>query len=130
MQIALPIMKILAMAAAQGLAVAHWPVDKGFICGDLTIVSEQDIFGTRLARPVDAGAGNFLTEVSALEQGDLVVHVEHGIGRYEKLETVSAAGIEHDCLMLIYQGGDKYITVENIAAALSLWQRFNRCCAR
>ena len=106
----------LGDALSQGLAVAYWPVDKGFVCGNLTLVTEQDIFGTRLARPVGRRrAENFLTEVSALEQGDLVVHVEHGIGRYEKLETVSAAGIEHDCLMLIYQGGDKlFLPVENI----------------
>ena len=106
----------LADALSQGIAVTYWPLDKGFVFDNLTIVTEQDIFGTRLARPVGRRrADNFLTEVSALEQGDLVVHVEHGIGRYEKLETVSAAGIEHDCLMLIYQGGDKlYLPVENI----------------
>ena len=44
-----------------------------------------------------------------------MVHVEHGIGRYEKLETITSSGLEHDCLMLSYHGGDKlYLPVENI----------------
>ena len=44
-----------------------------------------------------------------------MVHVEHGIGRYEKLETIKSGGSDHDCLMLLYQGGDKlYLPVENI----------------
>ena len=98
------------------VATACWPLEKGFALENLQVITEQDIFGTRLARPVGRRrAENFLTEVSALEQGDLVVHVEHGIGRYEKLETINSGGSEHDCLMLIYQGGDKlYLPVENI----------------
>ena len=113
---AVPYAEQLSQALTSPIATAHWPLETGFECGPLRVITEQDIFGTRLARPVGRRrADNFLTEVSSLEQGDLVVHVEHGIGRYEKLETINSGGIEHDCLMLLYHGGDKlYLPVENI----------------
>ena len=48
-------------------------------------------------------------------EGDLVVHAEHGIGRFEGLETLEIAGAPHDCLKLVYQGGDKlFVPVENL----------------
>ncbi|MCD8497817.1 MAG: transcription-repair coupling factor [Alphaproteobacteria bacterium] len=50
-----------------------------------------------------------------MDEGDLVVHVDHGIGRFVALETVKAAGVMHDCLKLEYAGGDKlFIPVENL----------------
>ena len=115
-QTAVPYITALSDLADIKIATAYWPLEKGFVLGQLQVITEQDIFGTRLARPAGRRrADNFLTEVSALEQGDLVVHVEHGIGRYEKLETIKSGGSDHDCLMLIYQGGDKlYLPVENI----------------
>ncbi|MBP0574001.1 hypothetical protein J8J27_25210, partial [Mycobacterium tuberculosis] len=58
---------------------------------------------------------DFLTEVTSLDEGDLVVHVDHGIGRFVGLKTITAAGAPHDCLEIVYQGGDKlYLPVENI----------------
>jgi transcription-repair coupling factor (superfamily II helicase) len=83
----------------------------------MTVITEQDIFGSRISRPQGRRrrAEDFLREVSSLEQGDLVVHVEHGIGRYEGLETISSDGTDHDCLHLSYSGGDRlYLPVENI----------------
>ena len=111
-----PLVDDLSGALGSRVAAAYWPLETGFALEHITVITEQDIFGTRLARPVGRRrAENFLTEVSSLEQGDLVVHVEHGIGRYEKLETIQSGGSDHDCLMLLYQGGDKlYLPVENI----------------
>ena len=97
------------------LAVAE--LDRGFETGDLVVITEQDIFGDRMrGRPGrDRKADAFLTELSALNEGDLVVHREHGIGRYEGLETVAAAGADHDCLRLTYQGGDTlFVPAENM----------------
>lgn len=89
----------------------------GFVAEDLLVVTEQDILGDRLARKSKGRkkADNFLREVSSLDEGDLVVHVEHGIGRFIGLETVKADGTLHDCLKLVYAGDDKlYVPVENI----------------
>ena len=60
-------------------------------------------------------AENFLKDTTTLSPGDLVVHVEHGIGRYTGLETIKALGVPHDCVALEYAGGDRlYLPVENI----------------
>ncbi len=60
-------------------------------------------------------ADNFIAEATMLTAGDLVVHVDHGIGRFVGSTTVQAAGAPHDCLELHYAGGDKlFLPVENI----------------
>src|SRR5690606_41788835 len=57
----------------------------------------------------------FLAELSALNRGDLVVHFDHGIGKYLGLETSTVGESQHDCVRLAYHGGDKLtIPVENI----------------
>ncbi|QQG37233.1 MAG: transcription-repair coupling factor [Micavibrio aeruginosavorus] len=92
-------------------------LEHGFIAPDLAVITEQDILGDRLARASKKRkkADNFLREVSSLAPGDLVVHIDHGIGRFESLETVEAAGTLHDCLKLVYDGGDRlFVPVENI----------------
>ena len=97
--------------------LAVWPLEHGFEGRGLCVISEQDILGDRLIRPKKKSkrAENFLTEASGLSPGDLVVHVDHGIGRYKGLETVTAAGAPHECILLEYAGGDRlYLPVENI----------------
>jgi transcription-repair coupling factor (superfamily II helicase) len=97
--------------------VAVWGLEAGFEVGDLAVISEQDILGDRLVRPKrkTKRPQDFLTEVAALTPGDLVVHVDHGIGRFEGLKTIEAAGAPHDCLELHYAGGDRlFLPVENI----------------
>ena len=94
-----------------------WPLESGFQTDQLVVITETDIFGQRLSRPrARRGRGeDFLREVSALEEGDLVVHAEHGIGRYEGLVIIDSSGGPHDCLQIVYAGGDKlYLPVENI----------------
>ena len=84
---------------------------------DAALVTEQDILGDRLARPPRRRANyqDFVAEVAALAPGDLVVHAEHGIGRYDGLVTLDVAGAPHDCLRVIYAGDDKlFVPVENI----------------
>ncbi|SEN32940.1 transcription-repair coupling factor [Paracoccus alcaliphilus] len=109
-----------AKPRAVGLAV--WPLDEGFVAegqalGPIAVISEQDVLGDRLVRGAKKRrrAENFLQDTTALSPGDLVVHVEHGIGRYTGLETIKAAGVPHDCVALEYAGGDRlFLPVENI----------------
>ncbi|MGI9382604.1 MAG: transcription-repair coupling factor [Methyloligellaceae bacterium] len=107
-----------AMALADGItAMAVLGLEAGFETADLSVVGEQDILGDRLVRPRTQRrrAADALTEAASLSVGDLVVHVDHGIGRFEGLSTIEAAGAPHDCLELIYHDGDKlYLPVENI----------------
>jgi transcription-repair coupling factor (superfamily II helicase) len=104
-------------SAPEGLYLrAVLPVDHGFVTPDLAVISETDILGDRLARPRrKRRASNFLAEASALTAGDLVVHLDHGIGRYEGLRTLDIQEAPHDCLELLYAGESKlYLPVENI----------------
>ena len=93
------------------------PLERGFECDDLAIIGEQDILGDRMVRPArqTRRAEQFIMEASQLTASDLVVHIEHGIGRYEGLVTIEVSGAPHDCLRVVYDGGDKlYVPVENI----------------
>ncbi|MDG2003094.1 MAG: transcription-repair coupling factor [Novosphingobium sp.] len=104
--------------AADGRPVALvLPLETGFANDEVELVTEQDILGDRLVRRKkrrkDADA--FLAELSALTPGDLVVHMEHGVGRYEGLLSIPVGKAPHDCVMMLYAGGDKlYIPVENL----------------
>ncbi len=101
-----------------GVHLAVWPLERGFEAENLTVIAEEDILGDRLvpgARRRRRRAEEFLTEASTLSPGDLVVHIEHGVGRFTGLETITALGAPHDCIALEYAGGDRlYLPVENI----------------
>jgi transcription-repair coupling factor (superfamily II helicase) len=104
-------------AAAEGkVALTVVPLDHGFTLGDLAVLTEQDMLGDRLVRRKRAKkADAFLAELSMLTPGDLVVHADHGIGRYEGLTTIPVGKSPHDCVWLTYGGGDKlFVPVENI----------------
>ncbi|WP_428516384.1 transcription-repair coupling factor [Roseovarius sp.] len=101
----------------RGLHLAVWGLEHGFTAPGMTVIAEQDILGDRLIRSPKKRrrAENFLTEAQSLSPGDLVVHVDHGIGRYKGLEVVTAAGAAHECLLLEYAEQSKlYLPVENI----------------
>jgi transcription-repair coupling factor (superfamily II helicase) len=97
-------------------AVVVLGLEAGFETRDFAIISEQDILGDRLVRRQgrQKRAANFIAEAAALNANDLVVHVDHGIGRYLGLKTIEAAGAPHDCLEIQYDGGKLFLPVENI----------------
>ncbi|OYU39146.1 MAG: transcription-repair coupling factor [Pseudorhodobacter sp. PARRP1] len=100
-----------------GLFLMIWALEAGFTAPGLAVISEQDVLGDRLvAKPrKKRKADNFLREVDTLSVGDLVVHVEHGVGRYLGLETITALGAPHACVALEYAENAKlYLPVENI----------------
>jgi transcription-repair coupling factor (superfamily II helicase) len=99
------------------IALAVLGIEAGFETADAAVISEQDILGDRLVRPRRAQrrADNFIAEATSLTPGDLVVHVDHGIGRFAGLQAIEAAGAPHDCLEIHYHGGDKlFLPVENV----------------
>ncbi len=115
-------------AAAEGIsdltALPHQQVglitlgmERGFVAEDLVVVCEQDLLGERISRPARRRkrADQFIAESTELAEGDLVVHQDHGIGRYDGLETLTVGNAPHDCLRLLYDGNDKlFLPVENI----------------
>ncbi|MGI9524184.1 MAG: transcription-repair coupling factor [Hyphomicrobiaceae bacterium] len=93
-------------------------IERGFEAPDLCVVAEQDILGDRLLRSrrrKAKKASDVITEATAMSVGDLVVHADHGIGRFDGLKTISALGAHHDCAEICYASGDKLLLpVENI----------------
>jgi transcription-repair coupling factor (superfamily II helicase) len=93
------------------------PLDHGFTTPDVAVLTEQDMLGDRLVRrrKTRKAADAFLQELATLSPGDLVVHADHGIGRYEGLTQIPVSKVPHDCVALEYARGDKlYVPVENI----------------
>jgi transcription-repair coupling factor (superfamily II helicase) len=99
------------------VALAVLGLERGFVTDRLAVVAEQDLLGQRIARPPKRRrrADQFIADATEIAAGDLVVHQDHGIGRYDGLEAVTVNGAAHDCLRLLYDGGDKlFLPVENI----------------
>ncbi|WP_112382423.1 transcription-repair coupling factor [Sphingomonas carotinifaciens] len=100
-----------------GVAMIVLPLDHGFTAPDMSVLTEQDMLGDRLVRRAKRrkSADAFLAELATLSPGDLVVHADHGIARYEGLTSVPVGKSPHDCVALSYAGGDKlYVPVENL----------------
>jgi transcription-repair coupling factor (superfamily II helicase) len=99
------------------IALAVLGIDSGFETDDVALITEEDILGERLVRPrrQSKRAENFIAEVTSLSPGDLVVHVDHGIGRFTGLRAIEVAGEPHDCLEIRYASSDKlFLPVENV----------------
>ncbi len=93
------------------------PLEHGFTTPDVAVLTEQDMLGDRLVRRRKSrkAAAAFLAELATLSPGDLVVHADHGIGRYEGLTQIPVSKVPHDCVALEYARGDRlYVPVENI----------------
>ncbi|KQS79095.1 transcription-repair coupling factor [Rhizobium sp. Leaf384] len=98
-------------------AAAVLSLESGFESGDLVVIGEQDILGDRMVRRSKRRkrGADFIAEVAGLDEGSIVVHAEHGIGRFVGLRTIEAAGAPHACLELVYADDAKlYLPVENI----------------
>ena len=100
-----------------GVNLAVWALEHGFEAPSVTVVSEQDVLGDRLIRRTKRRrrAADFIAEAQSLSPGDLVVHVDHGVGRFQGLEVIEALGARHEMLHIEYaEGARLYLPVENI----------------
>ncbi len=92
-------------------------LSQGFRGDGLCFISEQDILGERQHRKTvrKASSKDFIADVGSLNVGELVVHIEHGIGKFLGLENITAGGAPHDCLKILYANDAKlFVPVENI----------------
>ncbi len=94
-------------------------ISAGFVDADarLAIVADEEIFGRRVRRRARKAREEnaFAAAFRELEDGDLVVHVEHGIARYLGLTKMQIRGIEGDFLVLAYEGADRlYLPVAKL----------------
>jgi transcription-repair coupling factor (superfamily II helicase) len=100
----------------KAVGLACLGIEHGFEAPAFALLSEQDVLGDRMVRAQarQRRAQNFLSEASSLAPGDLVTHIEHGVGRYLGLKPIEALGAPHDCLEIQYDGGKLFLPVENI----------------
>ncbi|MGD8303243.1 MAG: transcription-repair coupling factor [Desulfobacterales bacterium] len=94
-------------------------VSAGFVwpSESLAVITEAEIFGLRTHRKktLRPGRPSELLDLQDLKKGDLVVHVEHGIGRYAGLVKLQIDGLANDFLELVYKDGDKlYLPVDRM----------------
>ena len=111
------IQKMLTLNESSHHHIAILPIETGFIAPDMALITEQDMFGERIIRTQKKKRKSeaFLQEAASFVVGELIVHREHGIGRFEGLVTVEVGDSKHDCLKLIYDGDSKlFLPVENI----------------
>lgn len=103
--------------ATERTSLTILPIENGFTTPEFLLLTEQDMFGERIIRTQKKKRKSeaFMQEAASFIEGELIVHREHGIGKFEGLVTVEVGETKHDCLKLIYDGGDKlFLPVENI----------------
>ncbi|MBQ8671467.1 MAG: transcription-repair coupling factor [Alphaproteobacteria bacterium] len=106
----------LTICRKKGIALILAELEHGFRSNEYCLISEQDILGERQHRKArKVTSKDLISDVASLSVGELVVHIEHGIGRFLGLENIMAGNAPHDCLKLLYANNDKlFVPVENI----------------
>lgn len=109
--------KDITRIKGNSIALATLPIEQGFETPTTLLFSEADVLGERIARTTKKKktSAAFFAEAASFNEGDIVVHKEHGIARFAGLITLEVNGAQHDCLKLMYEGDDKlFLPVENI----------------
>ena len=90
----------------------------GFIYNNYVVISSNDLFGNIEEKKKFKNkfkVGTKISNINNLEKGDLVVHVDHGIGKYIEICTLVKNGMKKDYIKLLYADGDiLYLPVEKI----------------
>ena len=85
----------------------------------LVVIDEDEIFGHKTVKPESLrkkrSAGQFIRDMAELNEGDYIVHADHGIGRYVGLQRMEAGGIEQDFLLIVYKEDQRlYVPVTSL----------------
>jgi transcription-repair coupling factor (superfamily II helicase) len=80
----------------------------------LALIAEAEIFGPRAQREHRPARAGGLGDLGEIAEGDLVVHEEHGVGRYRGLKRLDLRGVAQDFLYIEYDGGIVYVPVYRI----------------
>jgi transcription-repair coupling factor (superfamily II helicase) len=98
------------------IALTQLPLEEGFETPDMLILSDSDILGERQGRKTKKKrAQDHILEATSLAANDVVVHIEHGIGRFIGLRTLAVSGAPVDCLEIHYASDAKlFLPVQNI----------------
>jgi transcription-repair coupling factor (superfamily II helicase) len=123
--------EFLDSKASLGLIVS--PLSRGCVFSDspkgaLSIICETELFGHKIAqqrrrdKQKQVSSDALIKDLAELKVGQPIVHLEHGVARYQGLETLDTGGLVAEYLKLEYAGGDKlYVPI----ASLHLISRYN-----
>ncbi len=105
------------------LALTDAPLDEGLDLGEagLEVITEAQLFGDRArqtrrrSRRAQRDAESLIRDLSDLNEGAPVVHVDFGVGRYRGLQRLDLGGYEGEFLTLEYADGDRlYVPVTSL----------------
>lgn len=102
--------------SVKAIGLTKMPINHGYSFDNITFISEQDLLGEKIIRKKSKkNIDNLLDELNNIQIGEYVVHQKHGIGLFSGLEVINVGNCKHDCLKIIYDGGDVlYLPVENL----------------
>ncbi len=93
-----------------GVAIIEGELQHGFVWeGTLAVYGRRDLTATPRPRRRRSGVGAFVSDLRDLRPDDLVVHLDHGIGRFTGFRRVTVEGRELEMLVLDYHGGDSLL---------------------
>ena len=94
---------------ATGATLAIGALDGGFVMPTLRVLTDHEIFrrARRLRRPRRYREAAPSTATGALALGDYVVHLDHGIGIYRGIDTITAGESTLEVAIVEYEGGDR-----------------------
>jgi len=101
---------VIGEGSAAEIRVGNLSAGFEFPEAGLRVLADGDVFPEEVhvhPRGKARGVRSFLSDFRDLRIGDLVVHQDHGIGRFEGLQTIEVLGLTHEFMVLSYQGGDK-----------------------
>ena len=104
------------------ISIIRLSLKSGFECffdnsENLIVITDEDLFGKKIYKNTSENidAENLISEISTLNEGDLIVHIENGIGRYLGLRNIPLHKVVHECIEIEYYNNDKLlIPVENL----------------
>jgi transcription-repair coupling factor (superfamily II helicase) len=111
----------LSGESAFSLAVA--PLTRGFVLSEagLALMTENELYGERVQQrrrrraQATRDGDAVLRDLTDLNIGAPVVHEDHGVGRYQGLQSLDVGEVKTEFLTLEYQGGDKlYVPVSDL----------------
>jgi transcription-repair coupling factor (superfamily II helicase) len=108
----------LSTEPPEGVTLVHSTASQGWVLpsAGLSVVTDHEIFGRALTRPVvrkpRRAREAFFTDFSP---GDFVVHLEHGIGRFDGVTRMSIEGAEREYALVQYAGSDRvYVPTDQL----------------
>ncbi|MHB1368721.1 MAG: transcription-repair coupling factor [Pseudomonadaceae bacterium] len=106
--------------SGERLAITIAPLDEGLLLDELALIAESPLFGQRVMqrrrreKGRDAG-DNVIKNLTELREGSPVVHIDHGVGRYQGLVTLEIEGQAQEFLLLQYADEAKlYVPVASL----------------